>query len=199
LMRGDDHTLQAINRPTPHSLNVGLIVNSIKRLKEEISGKTALEVMLISSDRGQVANIEGRPLEALLKAVSDVEPDLVQLEVPYRPPSEGSVRMPSRERVEAVAERFAETLGWGRLWVYGLHKRRNWGVKWRFHESLEEEALSLLERRPCRAIDVSRSLGINASKSQRLLERLREEGVVTVRESAGETYYFHERRPQAED
>jgi wyosine [tRNA(Phe)-imidazoG37] synthetase (radical SAM superfamily) len=126
--------------------------------------------MLISSKEGQVNNVEGGSLRKLLDAVLDVKPDLVQLEVPYRPPSESFVHKPSRERIEQISREFAEALGEDRLWFYGRHDRRGKRVKWLKHISFEREALDLLKRRPCRIVDVSLSLGISSSAAKSLLK-----------------------------
>jgi len=193
---GDNDTFRAINRPADKTLNIETIVDSIKRLKKDIKGSVALEVMLLRSKNGQVTNVTGRTLKNLLEAVLDVEPDQVQLEVPYRPPSEGFVRTPSQEEVKAVFRELSEALGENRLWVYGMHDRRKRHVAWISHKSLEEEAIELLKRRPCRLIDVSTSLGIDALTTRLLLTRLKEKHLITVRTSGGDHYYSCMREQQ---
>ncbi len=188
---GDDRTFRLINRPADEELDVGTIVESIKRLKRKVRGTIALEVMLLRSKDGQVTNVEGEPLRKLLEAILDVKPDLVQLEVPYRPPSEGFVKSPSQERVKMISKELSEALGEDRLWVYGLHDRRGKCVKWLTHESLERETLDLLRRRPCRVVDVSASLGIDPSTARDLLRRLEERDLIVAEISKGERYYSH--------
>lgn len=187
---GDDETFRLINRPADKKLDIETIVGSIKRLKGEIKGLLALEVMLLQTENGKVTNIKGKPLRNLIDAVLDVNPDVVQLEVPYRPPSESFVKPPPQSRIETVSKELSETLGKEKLWVYGQHDRRGKRVMWLRHKSLEKEALALLERRPCRVVDISLSLGINLFTAQRLLKALEKNRQVSTRAIKEETFYF---------
>jgi wyosine [tRNA(Phe)-imidazoG37] synthetase (radical SAM superfamily) len=187
---GDDETFRLINRPADKKLDIETIVGSIKRLKGEIKGLLALEVMLLQTENGKVTNIKGKPLKNLIGAVLDVNPDIVQLEVPYRPPSESFVKPPPQRRIEMVSKELSETLGKEKLWVYGQHDRRGKRVMWLRHESLEKEVLALLERRPCRVVDISFSLGIDLFTAQRLLKALEKNRQVSTRVIKEETFYF---------
>jgi hypothetical protein len=64
-----------------------LQTGSIKKLKKEIRGSLTLEVMLLQSDNRRISNIEGENLKDLVDAVIEIEPDIAQLEVHYRPSS----------------------------------------------------------------------------------------------------------------
>jgi wyosine [tRNA(Phe)-imidazoG37] synthetase (radical SAM superfamily) len=187
---GDDETFRLINRPADKKLNIETIVESIKKLKDEIEGLLALEVMLLQTENGKVTNIKGKPLRSLIDAVLDVNPDVVQLEVPYRPPSEIFVKPPPQSRIETISKELSETLGKEKLWVYGQHDRRKKRVTWLRHESLEKEVLTLLERRPCRAVDISLSLGIDLFTAQRLLKTLEKNNQVIIRIIEEEKFYF---------
>jgi wyosine [tRNA(Phe)-imidazoG37] synthetase (radical SAM superfamily) len=186
---GDDETFRLINRPADKKLDIETIVGSIKRLKGEIKGLLALEVMLLQTENGKVTNIKGKPLKNLIGAVLDVNPDIVQLEVPYRPPSESFVKPPPQRRIETVSKELSETLGKEKLWVYGQHDRRGKRVMWLRHESLEKEALALLERRPCRVVDISLSLGIDLFTAQRLLKAFEKNRQVSTRAINEEKFY----------
>jgi len=187
---GDDETFRLINRPADKKLDIETIVESIKKLKSEIKGLLALEVMLLQTENGKVTNIKGKSLRSLIDAVLDVNPDVVQLEVPYRPPSESFVKPPPQSRIETISKELSETLGKEKLWVYGQHDRRKKRVTWLRHESLEKEVLTLLERRPCRAVDISLSLGIDLFTAQRLLKTLEKNHQVIIRIIEEEKFYF---------
>lgn len=187
---GDDETFRLVNRPADKKLDIETIVESIKKLKDEIEGLLALEVMLLQTENGKVTNIKGKPLRNLIDAVLDVNPDVVQLEVPYRPPSESFVKPPPKSRIETISKELSETLGKEKLWVYGQHDRRKKRVTWLRHESLEKEVLTLLERRPCRAVDISLSLGIDLFTAQRLLKTLEKNRQVIIRVIEEEKFYF---------
>ena len=187
---GDDETFRLINRSADKKLDIETIVESIKKLKSEIKGLLALEVMLLQTENGKVTNIKGKSLRSLIDAVLDVNPDVVQLEVPYRPPSESFVKPPPQSRIETISKELSETLGKEKLWVYGQHDRRKKRVTWLRHESLEKEVLTLLERRPCRAVDISLSLGIDLFTAQRLLKTLEKNHQVIIRIIEEEKFYF---------
>ena len=188
---GDDETFRLINRPADHRLDVETLSNSIKRLRKEFEGVLALEVMLLSATNREITNVEGSSLRRLLDAILDVEPDLVQLEVPYRPPAENYVKLPSQERITSISRELAEGLGEDKVWVYGLHDKRGKRLAWFTHESLENEALALLKRRPCRVVDISVSLGIGLPTAKSILKKLEEQRVVAVEESNEERYYSY--------
>jgi wyosine [tRNA(Phe)-imidazoG37] synthetase (radical SAM superfamily) len=187
---GDDETFRLVNRPADKKLDIETIVEFIKKLRDEIEGLLALEVMLLQTENGKVTNIKGKPLRNLIDAVLDVNPDVVQLEVPYRPPSESFVKPPPKSRIETISRELSETLGKEKLWVYGQHDRRKKRVTWLRHESLEKEMLTLLERRPCRAVDISLSLGIDLFTAQRLLKTLEKNRQVIIRIIEKEKFYF---------
>ena len=188
---GDDETFRAINRPADKTLNIETIVNSIKRLREVVSGTVALEVMLLQSKDGKVTNVEGNPLRNLLDVILDVEPDQVQLEVPYRPPSEGFVKPPSLEKIKPILNELSKAFGEDKLRVYGVHDKRGMTVSWLLHESIEREVMELLKRRPCRLEDVSVSLGIDHHTAQKIIRRLEKRNLIISKVSNRERYYSY--------
>ena len=191
---GDDDTFRAINRPVDNTLHIDRIVESIKRLKEVVRGTVALQVMLIHSEDGRITNVMGKSLRNLIDAILDAKPDQVQLEVPYRPPSESVVKSPSKEKVEQIFNELSRVFGVGKLWVYGLHDKRGRQVAWLSHESLENEIIEMLKRRPCRIIDVSTSLGIDISMAESLLRKLRKNGSMVSEIVQGEKYFSYKKR-----
>ncbi len=187
---GDEATFRVINRPADVMLTAKAIAGSIKRLKRTINGTIALEVMLLRSTDNRVTNVHGKPLQDLVDTIVDVNPERVQLEVPYRPPSEGFVRIPSLEEVKLVAAKFWEHFKKEQVQVYGLQEKLDRDVKWHSHESLEKEAIELLKRRPCSVIDVSKSMGIPLPTSTMLLKKLARKGLVTADIRKGEKYHY---------
>ena len=169
---GDDATLRAINRPADDALTCDALIHALKAFQSGFRGDLALEVMLLSSTHGQVTNVVGQPLQRLVDAILAVRPAVVQLDVPYRPPSESFVQTPSPERVQLIAKELAGVLGEDALWVYGLHDRRGAPVSWRPRVSLERDAINLLKRRPCRDVDVAAALGIPLTAARQLLMTL---------------------------
>ena len=191
---GDDETFRLINRPADKKMDVETIVDSIKKLKKAVKGTVALQVMLLRSEDGQVTNVDGKPLRKLLEAILDVKPDQVQLEVPYRPPSEGFVKPPPLEKIKPILDELSKTLGEDKLWVYGVHDKRGMIVNWFLHESIEREVVELLKRRPCRLEDVSASLGIDHHTAQNVIRRLEKRNLIISKVSKEEKYYSYRSR-----
>ena len=187
---GDSTTFHAINRPADAALNIKTVIGSIEKVKHTVKSTLALEVMLLRSADDRITNVEGKPLQALLDAIINVNPSQVQLEVPYRPPSEGFVEIPSQKEVELVFAGLAKHFEKSQLRVYGFYDEHGKGVRWLFHKSLEREAIELLERRPCSVVDVSKSLGISLLTATSLLERLVNENLVNVEVRKGKKYYL---------
>ena len=188
---GDDETFHSINRPINPGLSIGSVIDSIKKLGEETEGRIALEVMLLDSEGEQPSNIQDSRLQSLLKAIFEINPEIVQLLVPYRPPSESFVRVPSPERMKLISDELSEVLGEERLWVYGTHDRRGKSVRRLSLESLEEDVVELLRRRPCRDIDIASSLMMNLSDARQLLRELEERNLVVSERRGGENYYSY--------
>ncbi|MDH5389650.1 MAG: radical SAM protein [Candidatus Bathyarchaeota archaeon] len=191
---GDDETFRLINRPADKKMDVETIVDSIKKLKKAVKGTVALQVMLLRSEDGQVTNVDGKPLRKLLEAILDVKPDQVQLEVPYRPPSEGFVKPPPLEKIKPILDELSKMLGEDKLWVYGLHDKRGMIVNWFLHESIEREVVELLKRRPCRLEDVLASLGIDHHTTQTIIKRLEKRNLIISKVSKEEKYYSYRSR-----
>ena len=188
---GDDATFHAINRPTADTtLTIAKVVASIKKLKRTAHCAVALEVMLLRSADNRITNVQGKPMQELVDAIIDVNPDQVQLEVPYRPPSESFVKIPLRKETVRIAEKLAQHFKKDQIRVYGFHDEHGKNVRWLVHESLEREAIELLERRPCSVDDVSRSLGIAPSAANTLLKGLEGKGIVTVETRRKEKYHY---------
>jgi wyosine [tRNA(Phe)-imidazoG37] synthetase (radical SAM superfamily) len=187
---GDDESLRLINRPADRELCIEAIIDSIKKLKKGFKGSLALEVMLLQSEDETVTNVQGEHLKNLIDAIVQVKPDIVQLEVPYRPPSESYVKQPPQERFRQISRDLSEALGEEKLWTYGIHDRRGRSVAWLEHKSLEREVLDLLTRRPCRPIDVSISLGIDLPMAEKMLESLEKGAQVDMRAVKDGKFYF---------
>jgi len=187
----DDETFRLINRPADNKMHVETVVDSIKKLKKAVKGTVALEVMLLRSEDGHITNVDGKPLRRLLDAILDVSPDQIQLEIPYRPPSESFVKPPSLEEIEPILGELSNALGKDKLRAYGVHEKLGMPVSWFSHESIEGEVLELLKRRPCRLEDISASLGIDHNRAQNIIEGLEKRSRIVSKKSNEEEYYSH--------
>lgn len=67
--------------------------------------------MLLQSDKRRISNVERENLRDLVDAAIEIERDIVQSEVPYRPPSENYVQQPSQEKLRQVSNEFSKIFG----------------------------------------------------------------------------------------
>ncbi|HDM27069.1 MAG TPA: radical SAM protein [Candidatus Bathyarchaeota archaeon] len=175
---------QTINRPVS-GIHLDAVVEGLCRLRSELTGRLALQVMLLRTKDGRKLNSDPSALESLVELARRIDPDEVQLNTPTRPPSEAYVVPLARGEMSEAKRLFAEA-GLRAVSVYEA------GVPARVeasHVSLEQDVLLLLRRRPCRVLDVSRALGISEEEALQALERLASSGAVSVKVFRGERYY----------
>ncbi|MBD3228592.1 MAG: radical SAM protein [Candidatus Lokiarchaeota archaeon] len=187
---GDEETFRRLNRPKSKSITLKKVINGIKKLKKEIDGQVALEVMLLRTSNNYVSNVFGRSLKSLIKTAKSLNPDLIQLDIPYRPPSESYVKTPSDSEFKYAVDQFLREFNPEKLWVYGIHDMRDKKVKWKSGGDLENRILTLLKRRPCTESDISNTLDIKKEKIQIILKSLVENDKIQKQESKDKIYYL---------
>jgi len=189
---GDEETYHIINRPVKGMPSLETIIASIKKVKDEIEGKLMTQTMFLHTTYG-FTNCDGERLENLIDVLLDIDPYVIQLDTPYRPGGEGFVRPATVEELKGIGERFKDRMGRKiaekRLWIFGEHDMRGRKTSWRRHRPLQDEAMDLLKRRPCRAVDIADSLAISYQEASTLLGDLLRKGLVKETISEGERYY----------
>ena len=185
---GDEDTFKRINHPAKNTYSLQEIHDGIKQLGNEAKGLLALEVMLLRGTRG-LSNVEGASRKALIDGILDLKPDLVQLYTPWRPGSISTIEPVSDSILQDFGKELAESLSSEKLWIYGSHDARGKQVVWKTHTNLVDETLTLLKHRPCRAIDVSLSLGILPALALRTLDQLLKDGEISKEQIGANTFY----------
>jgi len=189
---GDEKAYMTINRPIGEIPNLEKINESIKKLKREMSGKLMIQTMFLHTTFG-FTNCEGDTLKNLINTLIDIEPDVIQIDTPYRPGGERFVKPASVDELKTIARKFEDYFGKrGRgsdLWVFGIHDMRGRKVSWTKHVSISDEIVELLKRRPCRAVDMADSLGISYKETLENLRELLGGGLIVEKTSNGEKYY----------
>ncbi len=189
---GDEKAYRTINRPARGMPNLEKIKESIKKLKGEMSGKLMIQTMFLHTTFG-FTNCEGDNLKNLMNTLIDVEPDVIQIDTPYRPGGEKLVKPASVDELKVIARKFedyfAEEGRRGNLWVFGVHDMRGKKVSWRKHASIPDEIMESFKRRPYRAVDIADSLGISYKETMENLRELLRRGLIVEKTSNGEKYY----------
>ncbi len=181
---GDEKTFRLINRPAKDVSDLETIVDSIKKLKKELSGKLMVQSMFLSTTLG-FANCRGFAFERLLERILSLDPDVIQVDTPFRPGGEEFVRHLSIKELKEIGERFYEYFPRDKVWIFGVHERGGY-VRWKKGIDLGPIVIDLLRRRPCRIEDMVNVLGVGYEEISRLVRELLAKGVI---ERMGRGYY----------
>ena len=90
---GNPETYKKINRPHPECAYEQYIEGLI-RFQREYQGNFWLEVMLVGG-----ANDSDEELKAIRERIGQIQPDLIHLSIPTRPPAEKWVKQPDQEAI----------------------------------------------------------------------------------------------------
>jgi len=186
---GDDKTHRAINRPLA-PFRHDQLVKAIHGLRTKTKVTIALEVMLLKLTSG-ISNISGKARETLVRELVELAPvlDIIQLYTPWRPPAEEQVRPISQSELKDFALELSSSVAGERVWVYGIHDARKQAASWKSHQSIRNDILTMLQRRPCRLKDLAQSLDTSTSSLLPLISQLRRTNEITVRQHLNEVYY----------
>lgn len=172
-----------VNRPYP-SFRIEKIIQGLKEFRRIFKGSLWLEVMLVKGVNDSSSHI----LE-LKKAITEINPDKVQLNTVVRPP----------------AEEFAQPLSLDKLkWIRkALGKKceiiADFPRKKQLHpeENLEKAIVGMIRRRPVTLADISSSLGKHKNEIIKHLDILIKEKRVRAVIHEGLTYYELEKHKTA--
>lgn len=186
---GDDQTHRAINRPLA-PFRHDQLVKAIHELRTKTNVTIALEVMLLKLTSG-ISNINGTARKALVKGLIELAPtvDIIQLYTPWRPPAQQEVRPINQSELKKFALELSSSIHEEKIWVYGIHDARIHPASWKSHQSIRNDILTMLQRRPCRLKDLAQSLDTSISSLMPLISQLRRENAITIRQHLNEVYY----------
>ncbi|PCN50504.1 hypothetical protein B6U99_04035 [Candidatus Geothermarchaeota archaeon ex4572_27] len=172
----DDNVLNSVNRPAL-SLRASDLASWVKLTAMERGHGVALQVMLVKG-----LNDGEDHLLRLAELARHIEPEVVYLGTPIRPTQEPYAKPLGPSRLRLAEEVF-----------------RGVGLKVRTPmRPLEASAsrplrplrvLETLARRPCRAIDLARSMGVEVEEVVEALRELEARGLVRAKVYEGEVYY----------
>ena len=185
---GDEQSFKIINRPVKEAASFGRVVRSIKELKANLTGKLMTQTMFLRTTSG-FSNCEGPPLESVVDTISKIDPDVVQIDTPYRPSAEKFVRHADIDELSNIADKFQKNFSKTRLWIFGIHDMRGKRVTWRERESVKEDVLKLLQRRPCRAVDIADSLDLSYREAAQAVSELLDKKLLSEKKSDGDKYF----------
>lgn len=189
---GDDKTHRKINRPC-YAFQHNQLVKGIRNLRKTTRVTIALEVMLLKLTSG-ISNVSGSARKFLVSEIIKLAPvvDLVQLYTPWRPPVEKEVQLINTAQLKDFASDLIDAFDSDQIWIYGIQDARKQSASWKSHQSLCDDILIMLQRRPCRLKDLVQSLDIPINSLLSLISQLRQSNKITARLYQNELYYFHQ-------
>lgn len=170
-------TFYEVNRPV-QALDVELIIEGLRKFCEEYKGKIWLEIMLV---RGINDDLPG--IMQLSDVVTKLKVNKIHLNTVVRPPAEDFARPLSEEEMKSILKFFDERAeiiaDFDKLTLSGSH----------VPETIEEEIVSVVRRRPCTANDISSSLNIHLNEAIKHITRLVDDGRLKPVTQGGKIYY----------
>ncbi len=191
---GDQRTFEDINRPVAGIPDIKEIIRSIMDFKTSYKGILALQIMLIDSIKPNFrVNFKGKALDSLIDGIAEIQPDQIQLNTPTRPVMEKHVKPVNSTVLSVVEERIKKVAPKSKILRVDEKRAPLRSVKRekRSKEELRADIAALLERRPCRAVDMSIVLGAEQSDIEKILESMIKDGIVSEIRSKRGTYYAY--------
>ncbi|MCK5540100.1 MAG: radical SAM protein [Deltaproteobacteria bacterium] len=166
----------ALNRPAP-GLDIKEIIAGLIKLRHEYQGRIWLEILFC---RG--LNDNPQEINRLVKAVTAIKPDKIQLNTVVRPGAMAEAVAVEQTFLKKILPRFgsqAEIIApFARNSDYGSTIGK-----------AEETILATLKRRPCTRNDLEQALGLKSVEVIKILDLMLEKGKIKALEHSGERYY----------
>ena len=164
-----------MNRPHPE-LSFHQVVEGQKAFRARFKGQLWLEVFLVAGMNSLPPDVA--KIAALAK---EIRPDRIHLNTAVRPPSENFVVPVSRERLESLTPFFcpkAEVIA-------------EFEAKQRVEmQAAQEEIYSMLQRRPCTALEISETFNMHVNEVSKYLGKLLREKQIRAQVANTQLYYL---------
>jgi wyosine [tRNA(Phe)-imidazoG37] synthetase (radical SAM superfamily) len=164
-----------INRPHS-SLKIRQVIKGLKIFRQEFSGKIWLEILLVKGVNDSPAHIK-----KLKKAISEINPDKIQLNTVVRPPAEKAALPLSPQELEKIREFFGKTAEVVAEFDKIQHKP--------ISHDLKDAILAMVARRPVTLADISKSLGKHKNELIKYCDILLKEGKIKLIIHEGKKFY----------
>jgi wyosine [tRNA(Phe)-imidazoG37] synthetase (radical SAM superfamily) len=183
---GDPHLYRYVNRPHP-KISFQRMVDGLAAFADLYKGEIWLEVFLL----GGITGIR-QEVEKIAAITRRIRLTRIQLNTVARPPAESCAGPLSKNQLLALKEIFP-----GEVDVIGGAGAGAVGHRMSSAESVRDDIVSMLSRRPCTASDVARSLGIHFSEALKHMEALVASGKAAVMRTGESAFYAARRSKRA--
>ncbi|MBN1972044.1 MAG: radical SAM protein [Sedimentisphaerales bacterium] len=172
---GSSLKFQYVNRPHA-DITFGKMLQGLVDFRKVYSGRYWLEVFLLAGVTTTDAEIN-----KLKTCITDIQPDLVQVNTVTRPPAESFAEPVSKKQLEKITAQLyeqAEVIADYR----DVHKEKDFTAR-------REDIFTLLQRRPCSIEDISAGLGLHRNEVVKYIEELSAEGKIEAIPQNKKLYY----------
>lgn len=174
LTSGYEETFQRIHRPHPQ-ITLERLLEGLSAFRKEYRGLFLLEVVLLAG-----LNDTDREVERLREVIGRIAPDRVQLNTVARPPADPGAVALDRDRLKAIM-----TFLGNRAEIVAEFQRK--GTRGAGNGG--RELLEMIRRRPVRAEEACKTLGLDPVTFQDLIRGFLDKGLVREEEHLGTTFY----------
>lgn len=164
---GDEETFRRLHRPNEF-VTFEMWLEGIRAFSKKFGGEIWAEVMLVSG-----VNDSDDQLRKIKEIFDDINPSQIDINTPVRPPAEKWVRPPDSGKMESVVRIFGEKTRIVGKFAHHPTKKQLGATE------IAENILAILRRRPERAEDIAKSLGVSADALQQPLSFLLGQNVIT--------------------
>lgn len=171
----DQQTFERINRPCTN-ISIENVISGLCEFRNQFHGQIWLEVFIVEG-----LNTGPRQLAGLRAAIERIRPDKVQLNTAIRPTADFNIVKVTHERLEQMASELgdnAEVIADFTTIHLDKHMAQT-----------TEEVLAMLIRRPCSIDDICHGLAMPPNEVIKLVDILRNRGLVEKIETAGVLFF----------
>lgn len=186
---GDEKTHKSIHRPRKGSRSIDKMIDDYAAFRKEFRGWMTVEVMLLKSKSGRCSNLFGTARENLIKAILHINPDVVELEIPFRPPTLSDIIAPTENEIGSFAAELRKHLGHDRVWVYGERKVADLRFRWRMALN-PERVFAVIKHRRSRIEDLVTITGSDERSIKSIVQELVDAKRVIAVDEEGETAFI---------
>jgi wyosine [tRNA(Phe)-imidazoG37] synthetase (radical SAM superfamily) len=185
-------SFRKVNRPAKCIAELEQIISGLEQFSQEFGGQIWLEVLFVKN-----MNDSPEDIEALLKAIGRINPSRVQLNTVARPPYETFAEPLDKKRMHEIKQQI-ENVFEGPVDVLagfeedstaepavGDRKPPQAGPG----ADARARIINLLQRRPCTAADIAKTLGIDKKNIAGLLADMEKNGTLKQKIHGGKRYY----------
>ena len=177
-----------INHPMKSIPSITKQIEYYKTFNDSYGGFFGIEVMALNY-KG-IDNISGTYGRELIDALTYISPDVVQIEIPYRPTAKSDVSPPKDIIIKKFAQRLESILGKCRVWVYGERNASKESKIWTVN-NIPHRIETILTHRPCSLQDLCIVFGREEQELSHFIRELIIQGKVETVIHQNKTYFTH--------